>query len=260
SFFVNNDFFATGPTVALIAADQSSHVCHIGPYIGWNVLSGTGTFNKLVEFKDESFNIINAKEKPDFNANWLNYNVGIQFGYTRFFDRCYGWNVLDVKGGYNQYANFFVKNKDKNSFNYSGLSVDVLTGIAFNLWEDGLDFEEGNQYGNRFVINANGGVNFNFCSFMIKGEPAFTEKFLDVHFAETSQLLKVIVEPSVEWVLRNGFFARGAINIGYFGPWKAEKNRSHEFYLKENKIEKLPDTFSFAPTIGFGWDFSALIN
>ena len=270
SFFVNKNFFAAGPTVELIAADQSSHVCKIGAYCVWNVLSGTGTFNKLVKFRTESFQI--AKNNVEFKADWLNYNAGIQFAYTRFFNRRIGWNVLDVKGGYNQYATYSLPEKNsgkgdkkntsniKNSLNYSGLSFDVLSGVAINLWEDGLDFEEGNQFGNRFVFNFNAGVNFNLCSFSIKGEPAFKEKFLEAHFADTSQLLRILFEPSAEWVLRNGFYSRVGYNFTFLGPWKAERRRDKDFSLKENKTEKLGGTVSFAPMLGFGWDFSALIN
>ena len=47
SFFTrNNNSLASGPTIELIASDESSHVCKIGIFTGWNALSGTSTFNK----------------------------------------------------------------------------------------------------------------------------------------------------------------------------------------------------------------------
>lgn len=263
SFFTSNNLFA-GPTVALIAADKSSHVCKVGTYLGTNLLSGTSTFNKLVDFKTTNFQNDNA---VDFKSNFFDsFDFGLHFGYTRFFDRKYGWNVFDVKGGYSKFAKFFniEKNEDnkenKNTMEYSGLSIDILTGFAYNFKENGLDFEEGNQYGDRIVVNINGGINLNLRSFEIQGEAAFKSKYLDAIFADSSQLVRAILEPSVEIVYKNGFLLKAGLNMGYFGPWKAEKSLEENFLMEENKFKKLPDTFSLAPMVELGWDFSALIN
>lgn len=261
--FVTNKSFAAGPTVELIAADESSHVCKTGFYGGWNSLSGTSIFEKLVEFQTEKFQ--NSRKKLKFKSNWWNYNFGLHFDYTYFFDRKWGWNVIDFKGGYNQYATYRVdegKNvkNSANTFSYNGFSFDVMTGVAYNFKRDGLDFEEGNQFGNRLVFNFNVGLNINLSSFSIKGEPAFTQEFLPAHFDGTTQWWRAVAEPSLEWVGRNGFLAKGALNINYFGPWNAEKRQDEDFDLIKNKVQKLSDTFSIAPTVEFGWDFSALIN
>lgn len=257
AFFTHNNSIAS-PKIELIASDESSHVCKIGVFAGWNALSGTQTFSKLVEFQKSKFPT--TSKNPKFKSDWLNYNTGLHFGYTRFFDRNWGWNVLDTRGGYNKYATYSVVDNTKNSFTYKGFFVDVMSGIAYNFKKDGLDFEEGNQFGNRLVLNFNAGINFNFCSFAIKGNPDFTAEFLDAHYDGTTQGWRIVCEPSIEWVKNNGFLAKMALNMNFLGPWKSEKNQAEEFLLPKNKVQKLPDTFSIAPTIEFGWDFSALIN
>lgn len=246
------------PKIELIASDESSHVCKIGVFGGWNALSGTSTFKKLVDFQLSSFAAGNYDVK--FKADWLNYNAGLHLGYTRFFNRKWGWNVLDIKGGYNKYATYYVASNRKNSFTYSGFIVDILSGVAYNFKKDGLDFEEGNQFGDRLVLNINGGINLNFCSFTIKGEEGFTDQHIDARYDGTTQLLRAVLEPSLEWVAQNGFLAKTAINMSYFGPWKAQKDQAEDFYIEKNKVQKLPHTFSLAPMIELGWDFSALIN
>ncbi len=266
---VPNKLFAAGPTVELIAYDQSSHVGKIGVYGGWNMLSGTSAFNKLVEFKTEIFQ--NTRDKKEFQANWGNFNFGLQAGYTHFFNQKWGWNVLDIKGGYSKFATFVLQSEAdnqasqgdeeiENTFKFGGLSFDVLTGLAINFLKDGLDFEEGNQYGHRFVLNFNVGVNFNLEHFDIDGDTAFKETYLDAHFDGTTKPWKLIFEPSIEFVARFGLFTRLALHTTYFGPWESERRRDADFSAKENKTESLPNTLGFAPTLELGWDFSALIN
>ena len=260
SFFTrNNNSLASGPTIELIASDESSHVCKIGIFTGWNALSGTSTFNKLVDFQTTKNQTVN-NENLKFKSNWLNYNAGLHFGYTRFFNRQWGWNVFDIRGGYNRYATYSAVNSPENSLTYHGFIVDVMSGVAYNFKKDGLDFEEGNQFGDRLVLNFNGGINFNFCSFTIKGKPDFTENHLDAFYDGTTQWWRIVFEPSLEWIARNGFLAKFATNMNYLGPWKSEKNQADEFYLPKNKVQKLPGTISIAPTVELGWDFSALIN
>jgi hypothetical protein len=208
------------------------------------------------------------------DSSGLKWGIGGNISYTYYFTELFGCELKVVPTYWLTSNKFVIKGKDgggngKNkdnedlTFEVKGFSLELGFAPIFNLLEDGLKFEDGEQVGTRVEFEVPFGIDLNFFDIAIEGKEDAKKVWTDTKKLNKDclSMLRLSCNPAIKCVFPFGLYLGGGPKINFLGEYKVEAPKDNGGQdQNKNKSADVKGSVDLSARALAGYDLSNFLN